>query len=301
MQHYLITIAGPTAIGKTKLSIKLAKALNTEIIAADSRQFYKEMKIGTAVPTQEEVKAVPHHLIQHLSVKDSYDVGDFEKDALQTLDSLFTHHSSLIMVGGSGLYLKAVCEGLNNFPEVDPTIRKALNQQYEEEGVEKLQAQLKQLDPEYANQVDLQNHRRLIRALEICIGSGTPYSYFLHQPKTPRLFKPIKIGLTAPRELIYERINQRVDKMMEEGLLEEAKHLFPLRQLPALNTIGYREIFAHLEGQCSLDFAVSEIKKNTRRFAKRQLTWFKKDTDLYWFSYDTPSATVISHIKQKMS
>lgn len=300
MHHYLIAIVGPTAIGKTKMSLELAQALKTEIISADSRQFYKEMCIGTAVPTPEETSLVPHHFIQHRSVRDHYDVGDFEKDALKKLDSLFEKHQAVLMVGGSGLYVKAVCEGLSYFPEINPEIREELNRQFEEEGIEKLQQQIQELDPAYAQHVDLQNPRRLIRALEICIGSGKSYSHFLYQPKTPRSFIPLKIGLTAPRELIYKRIEQRVDQMVAEGLLEEVQRLFPLQRYPALNTIGYQELFTHLEGRCSLDFAISEIKKNTRRFAKRQLTWFKRDPTVHWFAHDTVPAAVITYIQERL-
>lgn len=301
MQRYLLVIMGPTAIGKTTMSIALARALNTEILSADSRQFYKETRIGTAVPSQEERKQVPHHFIQHLSVYDPYDVGDYEKDALVKLDEIFSTQQVALLVGGSGLYVKAVCEGLDNFPKVDPNIRQALNRRFKTSGISPLQEQLKALDPDYAQQVDLQNPRRLIRALEVCLESGKTYSHFLNQPKVTRKFIPLKIGLKAPREMVYLRIETRIDQMLANGLLEEAKRLYPLRHLNALNTIGYKELFQYLNDECSLDTAVAEIKKNTRRFAKRQLTWLKKDESITWFAHDTPPQTILSFIAQKIA
>lgn len=299
MNNYLICIIGPTAIGKTSKSIEVAKFFNTEIISADSRQFYKEMQIGTAVPSEEELAAIPHHFIQHISVDDAYSVGDFERDTLKKLDELFKKHKVVLMVGGSGLFVDAITKGLNEFPEIDPEIRENLNLKLKEEGIEVLQKQLMQLDPEYAKTTDVENPRRLIRALEICLGSGKPYSSFLNQPKAKRNFKNIKIGLTAERKMIYDRIEQRVDQMIEEGLLDEAKKLYPDKHKNALNTIGYKELYAYFEGEYDLDFAISEIKKNTRRFAKRQLTWFKKDQEIKWFSYNRPSAEIIEYLQQK--
>ncbi len=299
MQRYLIVLMGPTAIGKTAMSIALARALHTEILSADSRQFYKETRIGTAVPSQEELQQAPHHFIQHHSIHDPYDVGDYEKDALAKLDEIFNTQSLALLVGGSGLYVKAVCEGLDNFPQVDPHTRQALNQRLAIHGIASLQQQLKALDPNYAQAVDLDNPRRLIRALEVCLTSGKPYSHFLNQPKATRQFTPIKIGLTAPREVIYQRIETRIDQMLNNGLLEEAKKLYPFRQLNALNTIGYKELFRYLDKECSFDTAVAEIKKNTRRFAKRQLTWFKKEKSITWFAYDTPLEAMLSFIEQE--
>lgn len=299
MQRYLIVVMGPTAIGKTTMSIALARALHTEILSADSRQFYKETRIGTAIPSQEELQQVPHHFIQHQSICDTYDVGDYEKDALAKLDEIFHTRQLALLVGGSGLYVKAVCEGLDHFPTVNPHIRNALNQRLITDGMPSLQEQLKAIDPEYAQVVDLQNPRRLIRALEVYLESGKPYSYFLNQPKAKRIFTPLKIGLTAPREVIYQRIEMRIDQMLNNGLLEEVKKLYPLRHLNALNTIGYKELFRYLSKECSLDTAVAEIKKNTRRFAKRQLTWFKKEKSITWFAYDTPPETILSFIEQK--
>lgn len=297
--NHLVVIAGPTAIGKTALSVAVAKALHTEIISADARQFYREMSIGTAVPGQAERRAVPHHFVQHISIGQDYGVGDFEQEALHELNSLFQSHRQVVMVGGSGLYIDAVCSGLNRFPKVDPQIRETLNKQFHTEGIAALQAQLKELDPDYYKQVDLHNHRRLIRALEVCIGSQKPYSYFIGQPKTERPFSILKTGLRAPREILYSRIEQRVDQMMENGLLEEAERLYAQREHNALNTIGYKELFLYLNGAYPLDFAILEIKKNTRRFAKRQLTWFQKDPDINWFDYRTPASEIIRFIREK--
>ena len=297
---YLISIVGPTAIGKTALSIALAKYFNTEIVSADSRQFFKEMQIGTAAPTQEELHTVPHHFIHHKSMKDHYSVGAFEKDVIATLDALFQKYNVVIMVGGSGLYVDAVTKGLDDFPDVDVSIRENLNKTLEQQGLEELQKQLKKLDIKSYNIIAIDNPHRVIRALEICIGTGKPYSTFLNKPKVKRNFKTITIGLTAERATIYSRINQRVDLMIEDGLLKEVKGLLPHKNLNALNTVGYKELFNYLEGKWTLDFAVSEIKKNTRRFAKRQLTWFRKDETIHWFDYQEYIATIINAIEHKL-
>jgi len=297
MNKYLISIVGPTAIGKTSLSIKLARHFNTEIISADSRQFFKEMQIGTAAPTPLELQAVKHHFIHHKSIEEDYNVGAFEKDALQCLDILFKNHDIVVMVGGSGLYVDAVTRGLDDFPEIDPSFREALNHTLENQGITSLQEQLKQLDIKTYNTIAIDNPHRVIRALEICIGTGMPYHSFLNKDKTKRNFKTITIGLTADRDIIYDRINERVDLMMREGLLEEVKALFPKKHLNALNTVGYKELFNYLNGKWSLDFAISEIKKNSRHFAKRQLTWFKKEQNIIWFDYKTPLSYVIEAIE----
>ncbi|NNE03157.1 MAG: tRNA (adenosine(37)-N6)-dimethylallyltransferase MiaA, partial [Eudoraea sp.] len=269
----LIVVIGPTGIGKTSLAIKLAKHYQTSIISADSRQFYKEMSIGTAVPTKEELTTVPHHFIQHKSILESYTVGDFEREALEVLQSLFKTTDIVIMAGGSGLYIDAVVHGLDIFPPVDEEVRQKLNKELEDSGLEGLQAQLKKLDPIYYGKVDLFNSHRVIRALEVCLSSGKPYSSFLNKNKSPRNFKTIILGITAPRNVVYERINTRVDTMMEEGLLIEVKGLTAYTHLNALQTVGYKELFRFLKGDCTLDEAIEEIKKNTRRFAKRQGTW----------------------------
>lgn len=293
-------MVGPTAIGKTALSIQLAKAFKTEIISADSRQFFKEMRIGTAAPTLTELAAAKHHFIHHKSVEDGYNVGAFEKDALQLLEQLFKTKNTVIMVGGSGLYVDAVTKGLDDFPEVDPNIRTQLNTILETKGLEALQEKLKALDIASYNTIAIDNPHRVIRALEICIGTHKPYASFLNREKEPRHFTTLTIGLTAERPIIYERINQRVDNMMADGLLDEVKNLQSKQHLNALNTVGYSELFKYLNGEWPLDFAVSEIKKNSRRFAKRQLTWFKKDSDALWFDYTTTPEQIIKTIESKL-
>jgi len=297
MTNYLISIVGPTAIGKTSLSIALAKYFNTEIISSDSRQFYKEMSIGTAVPTKEELSQVTHHFIQDRSIFDDYNVGQYEKDAIRKLNELFSKNNIVVLVGGSGLYVDAVLKGLDDFPKVDKNIRKDLKIKLEKEGIELLQEQLKVLDPETFEKIDIDNHQRVIRALEICIGTGKPYASFLTDKSSQRNFIPIKIGLTADREIIYDRINQRVDQMIENGLLNEAENLFQYKNLNALQTVGYKELFAYFEGNFELDFAIAEIKKNTRRFAKRQGTWFRKDADIKWFDFQVSNQQIIQYIE----
>jgi len=298
MPKFLLSIIGPTAIGKTRVSITIAKALNTEIISCDSRQFYREMEIGTAVPSAEELAEVKHHFIQHISIFDDYSVGDYEKEALQKIDELFEKYDIVILTGGSGLYQKSVLEGLDAFPKVDESIRRKLNQIYENKGLKPLQHQLKQLDPDYYKVVDLRNPHRLIRALEICIETSKPYSSFLKSKKADnRNFQSIKIGLQAEREIIYKRIEQRVEQMFDAGLVEEAKKLHPYKHLNALQTVGYKELFAHFEGKISLEETKSEIKKNTRRFAKRQLTWYRKQDDIKWFSYDVKVDEILGYMK----
>lgn len=296
MTNYLITVVGATAIGKTALSIKLAQHFNTEIISCDSRQFYNEMCIGTAVPSTEELASAPHHFIQNRSIFEDYSVGQFEKDALSKLNDLFKKHHVVIMVGGSGLYANAVIDGLDYFPKVDLEIRTNLNIQLENKGIESLQHQLKNLDIESYNTIEINNPHRLIRALEICIGTGKTYSEFKNKPKEPRNFETIKVGLTADREIMYNRINQRVDIMMNEGLLEEAKKVYPNKNLNALQTVGYRELFNFFDGNGNLEFAIEEIKKNTRRFAKRQVTWNKKDTAINWFDFESDTDQIIQKI-----
>ena len=300
MAKTLIAVVGPTAIGKTALSIKLANHYNTEIVSADSRQFYKEMTIGTAVPSKEELSAAKHHFIQNLSVTEDYSVGDFERDGLALLEKLFKLQDIVILVGGSGLYVDAIVKGLNHFPDVDESIRLKLNDNLKNEGLEPLQNQLKTLDPKYFEKVDIHNPHRVIRALEICIGTQKTYTSFLEQDKEERPFNTITIGLEADRTKIYERINDRVDIMMAEGLLKEVKSLEPYKNYNALNTVGYKELFNYLDDEWSLEFAISEIKKNTRRFAKRQLTWFKKNSDTLWFNYKTAEQTIIKVIDNKM-
>ena len=298
---YLLVVLGPTAIGKTSLAVDLARHFNTEIISADSRQFFKEISIGTAVPSRAELEAAKHHFIQHISVEENYSVGDFERDALARLKDIFAEKDVAVLVGGSGLYVDAVVKGLDDFPEVDKDIRKELNRRLHSEGIEILQEELKARDPVYFRQADIMNPHRLVRALEICIGTGKPYSSFRSQKNAKRSFKSILVGLTAEREIIYDRINRRVDIMLEQGLLQEAQALYPRRHLNALNTVGYKELFRHFEGELTLEEAVEEIKKNTRRFAKRQLTWFRKNPDINWFDYSTSSGEIAQFAAKKMN
>jgi len=303
--NYLITIIGPTAIGKTSLSIALAQHFGCDIISCDSRQFYKEMKIGTAVPTDEELAGAPHHFIQNKSIFDHYSVGDFEKEALAKLDELFLNNNIQIMVGGSGLYVDAVLKGFDDFPDIDSSVREELNAHFETQGINYLQQKLQELDLEYytklqnENPQTLQNPQRMKRFVEVCIGTGKPYSSFLNQKKNNRNFTPIIIGLEAEREIMYDRINQRVDLMLQEGLLKEVEKLYPHKTLNALQTVGYRELFDYFDGKTSLEFAIEEIKKNTRRFAKRQLTWFKRTENTTWFDYLVDRNKIIDIIKDK--
>lgn len=296
----LISIVGPTAIGKTHLAIEIAKYYSSEIISCDSRQFFKEMKIGTAVPSDEELNEVEHHFIQNKSIHEKYSVGDFERDGLNFIDNFFIKNNVCVMVGGSGLYEKAITVGFDDFPDVDPKIREQLNNELEEFGIEKLQEELKQVDPNYFNEVDIYNKQRVIRALEIYRGSGYPFSQFRNNNLNKRPFNIIKIGLELPRKEMYDRINQRVDIMINEGLVEEAKNLFRLKELNALQTVGYRELFDFFEEKISLNFAIEEIKKNTRRFAKRQMTWFKKDETVTWFS-PKDEQPIIEFINSKLN
>lgn len=295
----LWSIVGPTGIGKTALSIELAKNLKTEIISCDSRQFYKELKIGTAAPSSEELSLVPHHFIGNLSIAQDYSVGDFEKDALRKINELFNKYDQLIMVGGSGLYEKAVNEGLDNFPDIDSKVREDLMVEIQEKGLSYLQEELKKNDPEYYSQVDYNNPVRVMRALEIFRGTGKPYSSFRKNLVEKRNFTSVKIGLTASRDLIYDRINKRVDLMMEKGLLEEVISLQSYRHKNALQTVGYKELFDYLDGNCSLEFAIDEIKKNSRRYAKRQLTWYRRDESVNWFDYQS-TQEIVDFVTEKI-
>ncbi|MBF7091487.1 tRNA (adenosine(37)-N6)-dimethylallyltransferase MiaA [Flavobacterium sp. ALJ2] len=303
---YLITIIGPTAIGKTALSIALAQYFKCEIISCDSRQFFKEMTIGTAVPDTNELQAAKHHFIQNISIFENYTVGDYEKEAITKLNELFKHSDYAILIGGSGLYVDAVLKGFDEFPEIDASIREKVAQEYEQNGITYLQEQLKKLDTSYYDKLTIENPQtllnpqRMMRFIEVCLGTEKPYSSFLNQKKNNRDFTPILIGLEADRPILYDRINQRVDVMINNGLLEEAKYLYPNKALNALQTVGYRELFSYLDGEFTLPFAIEEIKKNTRRFAKRQLTWFKRNENTKWFDYLTPKNEIINFIEKNI-
>lgn len=305
-KNYLICIIGPTAIGKTALSIALAKNYKCDIISCDSRQFFKEMNIGTAVPNQDELAQANHHFIQNKSILENYTVGDFEREAIGKLEQLFIKKNIQILVGGSGLYVDALLKGFDAFPEINPEIRAKVKQGYETNGIEFLQQNLQKLDTLYYNKIAEENPQtflnpqRMMRFVEVCLGTGKPYSSFLNKEKSTRNFTPIIIGLEAQRDIMYQRINQRVDIMMQDGLLAEAEKLYPHKNLNALQTVGYRELFEYFDKEISLEFAIEEIKKNTRRFAKRQLTWFKRTENTNWFDYKTEIDQIIKTIDSKL-
>ncbi|MBB6110755.1 tRNA dimethylallyltransferase [Mucilaginibacter lappiensis] len=279
----LIVVAGPTAVGKTVAAIKLAQHYHTVVVSADSRQFFREMAIGTAKPNTQELVSVKHYFIDSHSITDSFSVGDFEKQGLALLDELFKTNDQVVLAGGSGLYIKAICEGFDDLPTADPAIREKLNQELEEKGIVHLQQELLLADPVYYNEVDLGNPQRIIRALEVFESSGKPFSSYRQATINKRPFNIIKLALNLPREVLYNRINDRVDLMAQQGLLAEVEALLPSRHLNALNTVGYAELFDYFDGKTSLEKAIEMIKQNTRRFAKRQLTWFRKDSSFHWF------------------
>ncbi|MFJ1329343.1 tRNA (adenosine(37)-N6)-dimethylallyltransferase MiaA [Capnocytophaga canimorsus] len=297
----LISIVGPTAIGKTRMAIALANYFETEIISCDSRQFFKEMCIGTAVPSEEELQAARHHFIQHKSIFEPYSVGDFEREVIALLSKLFKKYDVIVMVGGSGLYVDAVTNGLDDFPEVSSEVREMVKQNYANQGIEYLQNTLKEKDPVQFLKMDTQNPQRMIRAIEVCLSSGQPYSSFLKKNETIRNFDTITIGLTADREVVYHRINQRVEQMLELGLLCEVQRLLPYKNLNALQTVGYKELFVFFQGKFSLDFAIAEMKKNTRRFAKRQYTWFQKNDKIHWIDYQSSAEEVVAIMENKLN
>jgi len=304
MNHYpspkkLIVIAGPTAVGKTAIAIKLAQQLKTAIISADSRQFYREMSIGTAKPDPEELVQAKHYFINSHSITENFTVGDFEKQVLELLDKLFKTHDQVIMAGGSGLFIQAVTQGFDELPIADPTTRSRLNQELTEKGIQYLQEKLKTADSVYYSQVDLNNPQRLIRALEVFETTGKPFSSYRKSATNKRPFEVIKTGLNLPREVLYERINERADIMIKQGLVDEVRALLLYRQSNALNTVGYSELFDYFDGKTDLDTAISLIKQNTRRFAKRQLTWFRKDKEIKWMMADDPN--IIENILQEVS
>ena len=292
MNKTLITISGPTAVGKTKFSIDLAKLLNCQIISCDSRQFYKELSIGTAIPSKKELNAVKHHYIHHKSINDTYTVKDFQKDALNKIKELFISDEFIILVGGSGLYMDAVIYGLDDFPEIDKKVRENLNLKLNKFGIIYLQKKLQKLDPEYYSKVDLKNPRRLIRALEVCISSNKPFSSYVNKKKTKHPFKLFNIGIVMDRDKLYEKINPRVDQMFSQGLVNEVKGLIDFKNYNALKTLGYKELFQFIENKCTLNESIEEIKKNTRRYAKRQITWLKSKNDITYINSSTDAKLV---------
>ncbi len=295
----LICVVGPTAVGKTSLAIELATWLKTEILSADSRQFYREMEIGTAKPDADELGQAPHHFINNLSINDPYDVGQYEKEALQCMDRLFKTHDQVIMVGGSGMFVDAVCHGLDQFPKIPDTVREELNLQLVENGLAFLQEELKNSDPEYFDIVDIQNPQRVIRALEVIRFTGQKFSSFRSGTKSKRPFNIIKIGLEMDRSVLYDRIDRRMDVMIELGLFEEAESLLGHRKHNALQTVGYKEIFQFLDGDYDKEESIRLLKRNSRRYAKRQLTWFKKDSSTTWFE-PSKIQEIKSYVKQQL-
>jgi len=285
-ENTLLVIAGPTAVGKTSVSIAVARHFGCSIISADSRQFFKELKIGTAAPTTEQIAQAKHHFIGNLSLTDDYNVSRYEQEVLSLLPGLFNENRLVVLTGGSGLYIKAVCEGIDELPDADPAIRESLFRKLEEVGLPGLRAMLQKSDPDYYRTVDLANPNRIIRALEVCLATGKPYSGFRKQEPAKRNFRILKIGLDLPREQLHLNINKRVDQMVAEGLEQEVRSLYPLRQLNSLNTVGYKELFEYIEGKCSFQEAIEKIKTNTRRYARRQLTWFHKDREFVWCKPD---------------
>lgn len=282
----LFVLLGPTGVGKTELSFNIAKLLGAPIISSDSRQIYKELKIGTAAPTQEQLLQVKHYFIGTQSIFDSYSAGQYEEDAIKLLEDLFAINPNQLLVGGSMMYIDAVCKGFDNIPSVPEHIRKEVNEQYQQNGLEWLQQELKKVDPVHYEKVDRFNHKRMLHALEVSIATGQPYSSFCTGQTKKRPFNIVKIGLNRPRPELYERINLRVDQMIEEGLINEAEPLFPYRHLNSLNTVGYKELYQYMEGNCTLDFAIEKIKQDSRNYAKRQLTWFNADKEIHWFHPD---------------
>ncbi|NDP22514.1 MAG: tRNA (adenosine(37)-N6)-dimethylallyltransferase MiaA [Paludibacter sp.] len=279
----LIVELGPTGVGKTNISLRLAEYLGCPIVSSDSRQFYRELKIGTAAPTEEQLKRVPHHFIGSHSIFDKYNAGQYEHDALILLNELFKKHNQVMLVGGSMMYIDAVCNGMDDIPTIDPEIRNFWINEFTEKGLEFIQGELMRLDSIHYEQVDLQNPKRIIHALEICSMTGKPYSELRTGQRKKRNFNILKIGLNRPRPELYERINLRVDEMMNEGLLKEAEQFYQYKHLNTLNTVGYKELYQYLDGNWTLDFAINMIKQDSRRYAKRQLTWFNRDKDIHWF------------------
>ena len=300
MDKYIILIAGPTAVGKTQLSLSIAEQYKTDIISCDSRQFYKEMCIGTAVPNADELSRIKHHFIQNLSVEDNYSIGQFERDALAKIKALHKNNKVVVMVGGSGMYIDAVCKGLDDFPPVPDSIREELNLRHQNEGLDALKEELMKLDPDYHELVDSSNPHRIIRAIEVCMVSGKPFSSFRKQQAKKRNFKTVKIILNREREELYSRINKRVDEMMTEGLLEEVKKLYDYKDCNALQTVGYKELFAYFDGEWDLETAIEEIKKNTRRYAKRQMTWFRRDPNNHFFKPENESE-IMAYLKENIT
>lgn len=295
----LIVLLGPTGVGKTELSLSIAEAYHTSIVSADSRQLYADIKIGTAAPTAEQLARVPHYFVRTLDLHDYYSAAQYEMEVLKKLEELFRENDVVVLTGGSMMYIDAVCKGIDDIPTVDNETRQLMLERYEQEGLERLCAELKLLDPEYYQIVDLKNHKRMIHALEICYMTGKTFTSFRTQTQKERPFEILKIGLKREREELYERINRRVDIMMEEGLLEEARRVYPFRQLNSLNTVGYKELFNYLDGTWELPFAIEKIKQNSRIYSRKQMTWFKRDQHITWF-HPEDTAEIMSFLQKNI-
>lgn len=291
----LLVLLGPTGVGKTEWSLRIAEKLGCPIISADSRQIYKGMVIGTAAPTSEQLARVKHYFVGMLSPEEYYSASEFEQDVLSTLEELHKSHDTVLMTGGSMMYIDAVCKGIDEIPNIDEKLRKEVYNLYKTEGLDAIRGRLKILDPVFYNQVDLKNPKRVVHALEVCLMTGKPYSSFRTNTKKQRPFRIVKVGLNRNREELYERINQRVDEMMKEGLLEEARRFYPYRKLNSLNTVGYKELFDYLDGNCSLDFAIDKIKQHSRNYARKQLSWFRRDKEIHWLNL-SENVDVVSEV-----
>ena len=299
MKKRLIVLIGPTGVGKTELSLSMAEYFNTPIISADSRQIYSDLKIGTAAPTEEQLSRVKHYFVGTLKLDDYYSAAQYETDVMEKLEELFKTHSTVVLTGGSMMYIDAVCKGIDDIPTVDKETREIMISRYEQEGLDTLCAELKLLDPEYYNIVDLKNHKRVIHALEICYMTGKTYTSFRKASKKERPFEIIKIGLTRDREELYQRINQRVDMMVADGLIDEAKSVYPFKGLNSVNTVGYKELFNYFDGNCTLEEAIDKIKQNSRIYSRKQMTWFKRDEEITWFNPEQKDE-IMKYISDKL-
>ncbi|HHU27008.1 MAG TPA: tRNA (adenosine(37)-N6)-dimethylallyltransferase MiaA [Bacteroidales bacterium] len=289
----LLVLLGPTGVGKTDWSLSIAEVLRCPIISADSRQLYRGLSIGTAAPTPEQMRRVPHHFVGILDPTDYYSASDFEREVLSLLSTFHQEHPVVIMSGGSMMYIDAVCNGIDEIPNIDEGLRRDLQALYRKEGLDPIRQQLKILDPTFYDEVDLKNPQRVIHALEVCLMTGKPYSSLRTNPRKERPFRIVKVGLTRDRAELYDRINRRVDQMVVDGLVEEARGLFPMRHLNALNTVGYKELFAHFEGECTLEFAIDKIKQHSRNYARKQLSWFRRDKDIHWINLSREGVDVL--------
>ncbi|MDD4778894.1 MAG: tRNA (adenosine(37)-N6)-dimethylallyltransferase MiaA [Fermentimonas sp.] len=294
--NILLVLLGPTGVGKTELSLNVAEKLNSPVLSADSRQIYRDMSICTAAPTIEQIERIPHHFVEILSPEEYYSASMYEQDALTLLQELHKQHKVVVMTGGSMMYIDAVCKGIDEIPTIDISLRKNIQELYKKEGLDPIRQQLKILDPKFYDEVDLKNPKRVIHALEVCLMAGKPYSSLRTNPKKERPFKIIKVGFKRDRQELYERINQRVDLMVKDGLIDEARKFYPIRHLNSLNTVGYKELFEHFAGNCSIDYAIDKIKQHSRNYARKQMTWFRKDNEINWINLSESDNIVVKRI-----